>query len=86
MYQIDLILFYIQDASKFTVQMESERSYDSKFIFLGNPRIPLFEILLLIKRDVFIFTRVEHAREEAVYLGGATVSRKDNKATYQDHS
>lgn len=68
LYQIDLILFYIQDVSKFTVQMESERSYDSKFIFLGNPRIPLFEILLLIKRDVFIFTRVEHE-------GGSSLSR-----------
>lgn len=37
-------------------------------------------------KEMYLFSRESNTREEAVYLGGATVSRKDNKATYQDHS
>lgn len=38
-------------------------------------------------KEMYLFSRESNTREkEAVYLGGATVSREDNKATYQDHS
>lgn len=82
MYQIDLILFYIQDASKFTVQMESETRNSS---FSGIQEF-LYSKSCCSSKEMYLFSRESNTREEAVYLGGATVSRKDNKATYQDHS
>lgn len=76
MYQIDLILFYIQDASKFTVQMESETRNSS---FSGIQEF-LYSKSCCSSKEMYLFSRESNTREEAVYLGGATVSRKDNKA------